>query len=230
VSYKIIIADESPSTQRAIQLAFPESEFRLFPFENGLELLKAVPEIHPDACLIGLSLSGHNGYDVALVLRRRPETRGIPIFFLKGTFESFDEEKTGGIEHEGVVVKPFDSGRLVALVQEAIERRTTPVSLPEEPVWERIDEAAPSPRPSGDPGRNGLSSEGEGRRSGTESESPLGTKHQVPESQIRRWIRAEVYELEKELERRIRARILAECQDALTKKRSPGKNDGRVSD
>ncbi len=220
--YKIIIADESPSAQRAVLLAFPEPEFQLFPFENGLELIKAVPEIRPDACLIGLSLSGHNGYDVALVLRRRPETRGIPLFFLKGTFESFDEEKTGGIEHEAVIVKPFDSGKLVNLVKEAIERRTTPVSLPEEPVLERIEESAPSPLPSGDPGGSGLPSENAARRSGIESESLQGTKHQIPESQIRKWIKAEVYELEKELERRIRAWILAERQDDLAKKPDSG--------
>ena len=43
--YKIIVADPSPSIQKAAQLVFSEPEFRVFIFEDGASLLESIAGI-----------------------------------------------------------------------------------------------------------------------------------------------------------------------------------------
>ena len=212
--HKIIVADPSPTVQRIAQSVFPETEFRLFPIEDGAELMTAVEGLRPDAILISLSLGGLDGYDAARVLRRQADTRRTPIFFLKGAFELLDPGRIAGIEHDGLFVKPFDSEMLVADVRRAIEKRTTPTSFPEEPLWAGIEGGMPE---AGAPREDGPSPAGPARGRNSRAEVPGELSRSdgppAPHSRVREWVRAEVGELERELEKRIRARILAELRD-----------------
>jgi DNA-binding response OmpR family regulator len=134
VPYKIIVADVSVSVQRTVQLAFPEPEFRLFPVENGDELLGTAEEVRPDAVLVSTSLPGRDPLEVGRLLRLREDFRRVPLLFLKGTFDGLDAAKTVP-DNDGVFQKPFDSERLVAAVRDLIEARSVPPTLPEEPVF-----------------------------------------------------------------------------------------------
>jgi DNA-binding response OmpR family regulator len=134
VPYKIIVADPSVSVQKTVQMAFPEPEFRLFPVEDGAELLSAVDEIRPDAVLISTSLPGRDPLEIGRLLRVREDTKDFVLFFLKGTFESLDPGKPVPA-NDGVFQKPFDSERLAAVVRGLIEARAVPSTLPEEPVF-----------------------------------------------------------------------------------------------
>jgi DNA-binding response OmpR family regulator len=133
VPYRIIVADPSPSVQKTVQLAFPEPEFRLFPFEDGADLLESVAGVRPDAVLLSLSLPGRDAFEVGRLLRGREDFRRVPLLFLRGTFEAVDPLKTVP-DHDGIIQKPFDSERLAATVRELIEKKTWPTTLPEEPV------------------------------------------------------------------------------------------------
>ncbi len=226
MSYKIIAADPSPTVQKALQSAFSEPEFRLFPFEDGAEVLDATIAIRPDALLLSVSLPGRDGYEVARALRRQIETRRTPVFFLKGTFEALDPEKVSLVDHEGIVVKPFDSARLVSEVRGAIERRTTPATLPEEPLLDPADSRAlaPHPKASGaecaDSVLSGRPAAGRAGRglNGAEGTADLHAR-------IREWVRAEIYEMERELEKRIKARVLAEIRESRAGD-NPGSSPG----
>ena len=141
--YKIIVADPSPSVQRTVQLAFPEPEFRLFPFEDGAELLESLPGIGPDAVLLSLSLPGRDASEVGSLLRAREDFRRVPLIFLRGTFEAPDISKIAAGDHDGIFQKPFDSERLAATVRELIEKKTWPTTLPEEPFIPEEGAAGP---------------------------------------------------------------------------------------
>ena len=190
--YRIIVADPSPSVQKAVQLAFPEPEFRLFFLEEGSRLVEAVAGLGPDTVFLSLSLPGTDAYAAARSLGRMEALRNVPLFFLKGTFELFDRDRAEGIPCEGVIQKPFDSERLAATVRDAIDRKVSPQTMPEElpleePAADPVRGAAPRRRPvPGHPGGDAL------------------------RAQVRELVREEVVEMERELEKRIRARILAE--------------------
>ena len=186
--YRIVVADPGPSVQKALQLAFPDPEFRIFFLQDGSRLVEAVAALGPDTVLLSLSLPGTDAYAAARALGRVEALRNVPLFFLKGTFELFDRDKAEGIPCEGVIQKPFDSERLARTVRDAIDRKVSPQTMPEEPPPEEpAPGAAPPRRPAqGAPGGDAL------------------------RAQVRVLVREEVLEMERELEKRIRARILAE--------------------
>jgi len=109
MSYKIIVADNSLSVQKAIQLSFPSVGFEIYPLEDGAEVIKHISRINPDAILLSCSLRGKDGYEIGYYLKGQEEFRNIAI-------------------------KPFDSGRLAQRVKNIIESKKNPSTLPEEPL------------------------------------------------------------------------------------------------
>lgn len=199
--YRIVVADPSPSVQKAVQAAFSESDFKLYVFEDGRELVDALPSIRPDTVILGLSLSGMDAFEVGRFLAGREESRNVPLFFLKGTFELFDPDRAADIPHDGVIQKPFDSEKLAATVREAIDRKISPSTMPEEPFPEAPVPAAASAVPAAE--------------RPAPSEPPDAGLKPHPDalrSTVRELVRTEVLEMERELEKRIAARVLAELR------------------
>lgn len=131
MNYKVIVADGSPSVRKAVELAFSDSEFELFFFDNGQELVRALPDIGPDAVLVGLGLPGLDGYRAAAHLRGLKELDRTALFFLRGSFEAFDADKAAGLDYEEVVRKPFDSEALAGRLRSLLERKHDVLSFPE---------------------------------------------------------------------------------------------------
>lgn len=117
-------------------MAFPESDFEVFFFGNGLELVKALPDIRPDALLISVSLPGLDGYRVAGVLRGDKDLRQASLFFLRGAFERFEADKAAGLDYEDVVRKPFDSEALAGRVKGCLDRKHDLLAFPQGPFPE----------------------------------------------------------------------------------------------
>ncbi|MFQ6069365.1 MAG: response regulator [Candidatus Aminicenantales bacterium] len=136
MKYKLIVADGSPSVQKVVELSFPASDFEIFSFDDTNEVIENISRIEPDAILLSLSLPGKDVYEVAFFLRNHRELNKIPIFLLRGAFESIDYQKVASIDYDEIVNKPFDSVKLARKVREAIERKRSPVTFPEEPFPE----------------------------------------------------------------------------------------------
>jgi len=132
--YRILIAEASPTTQKAIELALPPPEFELWTFADGLEAIKALPSVAPAAVFAALSLPSRDGYEVAAVLRSQDNSPTTALFFLRGVFEPLDLRKISRIDHDGLVQKPFDAESLLALVRTAIDHKKAILKLPEDPV------------------------------------------------------------------------------------------------
>ena len=189
--YRIIVADPSSSVQKTVQLVFAEPEFRVFVFEDGASLLESVADLRPDALLVSLTLPGRDGYEVGRTLRSRKELENVPLIGLKGTFESLDMDRNAPSDYDEVVQKPFDSERLAAVVRELIARKTGPLSLPEEPL---------RPAAGGDSGAPA--------KTGPADAADQGLKD---------WVREEMVGMEREIEKRVRARVVADLKEWMSK-------------
>ncbi len=189
--YRIIVADPSSSVQKTVQLVFAEPEFRVFVFEDGASLLESVADLRPDALLVSLTLPGRDGYEVGRTLRSRKELENVPLIGLKGTFESLDMDRNAPSDYDEVVQKPFDSERLAAVVRELIARKTGPLSLPEEPL-----------RPA----------------AGGDSGAPAKTgPADAADQSLKDWVREEMVGMEREIEKRVRARVVADLKEWMSK-------------
>jgi DNA-binding response OmpR family regulator len=202
VPYRIIVADASLSVQKTAALVFAEPEFRVYPFEDGAALLESVSGIRPDALLVSLSLPGRDGYEVGRTLRSIKELENVPLIGLKGTFECLDTDRNVPPEYDEVVQKPFDSERLAAVVRDLIARKTGPSWLPEEPVSPGAGEKAGKPGP------------------GAPSPSRAAD---AQDAGLKDWVREELVGMEREIEKRVRARVVADLKEWMS---GDGKGSG----
>ncbi len=199
MAYKLIIGDASPSVQKIIQMAFPETDFELHPFEDGLEVIQSLGAINPDAVLLSLSLPSRDGYEVGRYLRSRESFHKTALILLRNAFETLDLEKLRGLDCDEIVLKPFDSEKLARTVREIIDRKKGPHSLPEESFLEEAAIQAAIP----------LFEEEEF------APSPLTASEGDLEEKVRHALKEEILAMERELEKRLRATLRAELQSAL---------------
>lgn len=208
MAYKLIVVEWSPSVQKIIRMAFPESEFEIYPFRDGDEVEQALSRINPDAVLLNLSLSNKDGYDVGSYLKSQKRFAQTPLFLLKGAFDSLDEERLANLAYEGIVSIPFDSEKLFHTVRDVIERNRNPQTFPEEPMAiERTTEEL----------EKGLEEEITDlqERDNLDLDKILSDLRKEMQEEIQQWIKQERLEKEKDLERRIGDRVVSEIKEWL---------------
>jgi len=133
---KILLADASPLVRKAVEAAFPSSEFEVRTTPDGAAAIRLLPEYSPAAVLVALALPEMDGYEVAAFLGSQPDYRSAALFLLRGSFETIDMSKLSLIKHDGLIQKPFDGETLSALVRAALDRKKELPSLPEDPFFE----------------------------------------------------------------------------------------------
>ncbi len=128
---KILLADDSITIQKVVELTFSEGDYQVICVSNGAQALKKIGEVRPDVVLLDVIMPEKNGYEVCEQIKRSPSTSGIPVLLLTGTFEPFDKKRAETAGANGHLTKPFESQTLVAKVEELIAARPTVVSREE---------------------------------------------------------------------------------------------------
>lgn len=90
MAYKLVLADGSPSIQKAVQLAFPPAEFELSSVSDGRDLQELLGRERPDALLLSLSLPGGCGYDIGRALSGQDEFRADGLVPDQGGFRALE--------------------------------------------------------------------------------------------------------------------------------------------
>jgi CheY-like chemotaxis protein len=129
MSRKILLADDSVTIQKVIELTFMDEDYEVKAVSNGDEALAALPEVRPDFVIADVHMPGANGYEVC---RRSKEMRPeVPVLLLVGTFEPFDEGQARAAGADSFLKKPFDSQELLQRVQDLLTSRAgAPPPLP----------------------------------------------------------------------------------------------------
>src|SRR6185369_5260396 len=120
---QILLADDSITIQKVVELTFSDSGYRVTCVSGGGQALAKVRESRPDIILCDVIMPEKNGYEVTEALKSSPATRAIPIILLSGTFEPFDEERAKKAGADAWITKPFESQQLVAMVDEHLSKR-----------------------------------------------------------------------------------------------------------
>lgn len=130
---KILVADDSLTIQKVVELTFVDSDYRLTCVTNGRLALERVREDPPDVVLADVVMPEKNGYEVCEEIKKNPATSSIPVILLAGTFEPFDRERATRLGCDAIVSKPFDSRELFRKVEELITQRpgVAPAATPE---------------------------------------------------------------------------------------------------
>jgi CheY-like chemotaxis protein len=142
MSKTILLADDSVTIQKVIELTFMDQDHRVAAVSSGDEALARLAESKPDFVIADVHMPGASGYAVA---RRSKELYpDVPVLLLVGTFEAFDEAKAEASGAEDVLKKPFDSQELLRLVEQlsskaAPSASASPESAVSEPATPQAD-------------------------------------------------------------------------------------------
>src|SRR5262244_4344132 len=127
---KILLADDSLTIQKVVELTFSDSGYDLMCVSNGQKALERIQQDRPDLVLADVVMPEKNGYEVCETIKSNPATARIPVLLLSGTFEPFDRERAERIGADAIVSKPFDSQQLIAQVETLLDRVPPPMPEP----------------------------------------------------------------------------------------------------
>jgi CheY-like chemotaxis protein len=103
----ILLADDSPTIRKIVELTFSDSEIRVEAVASGTEALDRLENLEPDLVLADVVMPEPTGYDICS--RVKESDRPVPVLLLAGSFEPFDEERAASCGADGHLVKPFES-------------------------------------------------------------------------------------------------------------------------
>jgi diguanylate cyclase (GGDEF)-like protein len=114
--FSILIVDDEKTNFMALNDILAR-EYTVFTAKSGEEALARVEEDPPDLILLGILLSGIDGFEVLRRLKGSPDTRGIPVIIITELNTETDEEKgllLGAVDY---ITKPFKNGIVIARIK-----------------------------------------------------------------------------------------------------------------
>lgn len=117
----ILLADDSVTIRKIVELTFGDTDIRVESVGSGREALERLRDLRPDLVLADVVMPGPSGYEVCRAVKASP--RPVPVLLLAGTFEPFDAEQARSCGSDGHVTKPFDSRLLVERVEALLAGR-----------------------------------------------------------------------------------------------------------
>ncbi len=127
MSRTILLADDSLTIQKVVELTFADTEYEVVAVSSGDELLQRLPDAKPDLVICDVIMPGRDGYQVCQEIKSSSDFLHLPVILLTGTFEPFDRDRAIAVGCSEIITKPFEAKKLV----DAVERlATTPASPP----------------------------------------------------------------------------------------------------
>ena len=120
--HRILLADDSLTIQKVIELTFSGTEFELKAVGNGDLALPLLDSFTPDIVLADCVMPGKSGYELCEEIKKRPGGRFVPVVLLTGTFEPFDKPRAERAGADTFVTKPFDSQGLASTVRDLVAK------------------------------------------------------------------------------------------------------------
>jgi DNA-binding response OmpR family regulator len=118
----LLLADDSVTIQRVIELTFAHEDVRVVSVSDGRRAMQWMDTEWPDIVLVDVEVPEADGYTVASHVKESSRLKHVPVLLLAGAFEPVDQERVQRIGCDGVLVKPFEPQQLVTRVKALLER------------------------------------------------------------------------------------------------------------
>ncbi|MFV2071538.1 MAG: response regulator [Thermoanaerobaculales bacterium] len=138
MSSTILLADDSLTIQKVVELTFADTDYQVVAVSSGDELLQQLGDCRPDLVICDVIMPGRDGYEVCQEIKSNPDTLHLPVILLTGTFEPFDRDRALAAGCSEIITKPFEARKLV----EAVERLASPAAvetIPEKPETSAVE-------------------------------------------------------------------------------------------
>jgi CheY-like chemotaxis protein len=162
----LLLADDSVTVQRVVELTFAHEDIRVVSVSDGRRAVQALDADGADIVLVDVEVPEIDGYGVAAHIRRSEKLRDIPVLLLAGALGPVDEARARDLGCSGVLTKPFEPQVLVKRVKDLLtggppakgggtslrpaRYRSSPEPLEpsRRPVWDQSGQAGPKAAPA----------------------------------------------------------------------------------
>jgi two-component system response regulator FixJ len=131
----IHLVDDDEAIRRSAGFMLKTSGFHVRSYENGVELLKAAPQLEPGCILLDIRMPGMDGLEVQEALKAKGVA--LPVIIMTGHGDvslAVQAMKAGAVDF---IEKPFEKAVLLSAIEQGIDRlKRSSASR------ERADEAA----------------------------------------------------------------------------------------
>jgi CheY-like chemotaxis protein len=130
---KILLADDSITIQKVIELTFSDEDFDVTTVGNGRLAIEKAQELRPDIILCDIIMPEKDGYEVCDFVKKSTTLGHVPVLLLTGAFEPFDQDRASRVGCDGFLAKPFEPQTLIAKVKDLLAQagtRSVPATSP----------------------------------------------------------------------------------------------------
>src|SRR5712691_819960 len=126
VPHTLLLADDSVTIQRVIELTFADEDVTVIAVSDGDQAIERLESAPPDIVLADIGMPGKNGYEVAQYIRRSSRLAHIPVVLLTGAFEPVDQARAAEAGCDGVLAKPFEPQLVIGRVKDLLAKGRPP--------------------------------------------------------------------------------------------------------
>jgi len=141
MSKKLLLADDSVTVQRVVELTFADEGIEVVSVPDGNQAVERIEREKPDIVLADVSMPGRDGYQVAEYVKNASHLSHIPVVLMTGAFEQLDDERARDVKCDAALAKPFEPQRVINLVNQLLRGEGGPGLAPVAPAAEPLEPA-----------------------------------------------------------------------------------------
>jgi len=122
MALRVLLADESSTIKKVIQLALQDYAVQVRSVSVGSEALEVAQQFEPDLVLADVLLPKKNGYEVCAEIRANSVLKNTPVILMWSGFMEIDEKQFSSSQASDRIEKPFNVETLRALVQKWVPK------------------------------------------------------------------------------------------------------------
>ena len=119
---KILVADDSLTMRKIMEMTFAGEDADVVVVENGEACVRAASQVGPDVVFADLSMSGMDGYGVAQAIKSQPGLGNTAVIVMASQHAAYDEGRGQGAGVDDHIVKPFDTQSVIDKVADVLKR------------------------------------------------------------------------------------------------------------
>lgn len=118
----ILIVDDEKDIVELLAYNLEREGYQIAKAYDGQQALQYIKENKPALVILDLMLPVINGFEICRILRKKPETEGLPIIMLTAKTDSVDKIMGLEIGADDYITKPFNIRELIARVRAVLRR------------------------------------------------------------------------------------------------------------
>lgn len=122
MAVNILVADDSMTMRRILELTFQGEDASVTAVESGDAALRKASEMTPDIVFADLSLQGMDGYALATAIKSASGLERTAVVVMASQKHPYDEEKGKAAGVDDHIIKPFETQSVIERVKQVLSK------------------------------------------------------------------------------------------------------------